>query len=103
MHLESVNLESRSGGVVIPVRAKPAARRNAIEGVHEGALRVAVTPAPEKGKANKAIGELIAKTLGVSNARVKLIAGETSPHKRFLITGITKDEVQASLQRATDI
>jgi hypothetical protein len=100
--MTKVNLESRNGGVVIPVRAKPAARTNAIGGVLEGALRVSVTEAPERGKANKAIGALLAKSLGVSRSRVTLIAGETSPNKRFLVTGMTMVEIHAALQEARD-
>ena len=101
--MSQVKLESQSGGVVIPVRAKAAARTNAIGGILDGTLRVCVTAAPERGKANKAIGALLAKTPGVSKSRVTLIAGETSTNKRFLITGVTTDEIQASLQQATDL
>jgi uncharacterized protein (TIGR00251 family) len=100
--LTKVHLESRNDGVVIPVRAKPAARRNAIEGVHDGALRVSVTPAPERGKANKAICDLIARTLGLNKSRVTLIQGEASPHKHVLVCGMTADEIQASLQQLID-
>jgi uncharacterized protein (TIGR00251 family) len=68
-------------------------------GVREGALRVAVTAAPEKGKANRAIAELLAKTLGVSKSSIELISGETSPQKRFLIVGANMDTIRSILNK----
>ena len=98
MPADPVHFETREDGIVIPVRAKPAARHNGVDGIHNGAVRVSVTAAPEKGKANRAIGELLAKLLGVSKSQVVLIAGETSSHKRFLVTGRELDEVRLALQ-----
>ena len=50
-------------------------------------------PAPEKGKANKAVIELLAKKLGLKKSQIELIAGETSHQKRFLMRGVESDEV----------
>ena len=97
--MQPIQLETRDAGVVIPVRAKPSARRNAIEGTHDGAVRISVTVAPEKGKANKAICELLAKALGISKSQVVLISGETSSQKRVLVHGKTAEEVQLALEQ----
>ena len=56
-------------------------------------LRIAVTAAPEKGKANKAIAQLLAKTLGIAKSRVVLQSGETSRKKTFLIVGVMKKQL----------
>jgi uncharacterized protein (TIGR00251 family) len=92
-----LDLEQREHGVVLPVRAHAGARRNAILGVREGALRVAVTAAPEKGKANQAIIALLSKTLCVSKSAIELVAGETSQHKRLLITGVNIQQTRDAL------
>jgi uncharacterized protein len=97
-----IQLEEHSRGVILPVRAHAGARRNAILGEREGALRVAVTAAPEKGKANRAIVELLSKSLGVAKSSIELIAGETSPLKRFLMTDSTKQSLQDALARLTN-
>jgi uncharacterized protein len=47
-----IELRSHQGGVIVPVQAHAGARRNGVLGVRNGMLRVAVTAAPEKGKAN---------------------------------------------------
>ena len=56
-----LELESTGEGVRLPVQALPKARKNEIGPIHAGRLRIAVTAAPEKGKANSAIIKLLAK------------------------------------------
>ena len=56
-------------------------------------LKVCVTQSPEKGKANKALVELLSKSLGLKKSQFELIAGETSHQKRFLVRGITPEEL----------
>lgn len=99
--LKMIKLEPHPRGVVLPVRAHAGARRSAILGEREGALRVAVTAAPEKGKANRAIIDLLSKSFGVAKSSIELVAGETSPQKRFLVTDSTKQSLQEALERLT--
>src|SRR5271165_6542283 len=87
------DLQPHPDGTILPVRAQPGARRNEVRGVQDGALKVCVTQAPEKGKANKAIAEVLAKWLGVKKSQVELIAGETAPQKKFLIHGVAKQDL----------
>ena len=96
-------LESHSDGTVLPVRAQPGARRNEIRGVQNGMLKVCVTQSPEKGKANKALVELLSKKLSLKKSQIELIAGETSHQKRFLVRGIAVEELAKRIQQATDV
>jgi len=95
-----VELEADPRGVIIPVRAHAGARRNAIIGVRQGMLRVAVTAVPEKGKANRAIIALLSEALGIPKSAIELISGETSPQKRFLIATPNLDVIQQTLDQA---
>lgn len=97
-----IRLEPHTEGSILPVRAHAGARRNEASGEHDGALRVAVTQAPEKGKANKAIAALLAKSLDVRKSDVELLSGETSSQKRFLIRGLAVEELQSRLVRLLD-
>lgn len=83
----------------MPVRAQPGARRNELRGVQDGMLKVCVTQAPEKGKANKAVAELLSKTLGLKKSQVELLAGETSHQKRFLVRDITPHELAERIEQ----
>jgi uncharacterized protein len=92
-----IALTAHAQGTIVPVRAQPGARRNAIVGVHAGALRVAVSAPPEKGKANAAIEALLAEALGCKASAVALISGEASRQKRFLIEGVSPEELRGRL------
>lgn len=76
-------------GVLIPVRAQPKASREAVVGVHDCSVKVAVFDPPEKGKANRAIEAVIAEWLGVPKSTVSVIQGETSRNKSVLVRGKT--------------
>ena len=95
-----VQLEVHRDGVILSVRACPGAKRNAITGVHDGMLRVSVTQAPEKGKANLAITQVLCKSLGLKKSQIVLLVGNTSSKKRFLICQVELDELRQRLNDA---
>jgi len=92
-----IALESHPEGTILPIRAHPGARRNEITGCHDGMLKVSITQAPEKGKANKALIALLSNALGVKKSQLELLAGETSQQKRFLVRGLTPEEVSRQI------
>lgn len=87
-------LESHPEGTILPVRARPGARRNEVRGEQDGMLKAYVTQAPEKGKANKALIGLLSKALSIRRSQIELISGETSGKKRFLIRDTTPDTLR---------
>jgi len=96
-----LELQPADEGTLVPVRAQSKARRNAIVGTHSGRLRIAVTDPPDKGKANKSIAQLLAAALNVAPSRVLLVAGPTSPIKKFLILGLSPETVRDLLAEHT--
>jgi uncharacterized protein len=92
-----IKLDQHPRGIILSVQAHAAARQNAVLGEREGALRIAVTAAPEKGKANRAIIEVLSKSLGVPKSAIELISGDTSARKRFLIVGAFEDAIQRTM------
>jgi len=48
-----INIREVEGGVVVSVKVQPNASRDRVVGEHGDQLKIAVTVAPEKGKANK--------------------------------------------------
>jgi uncharacterized protein (TIGR00251 family) len=95
-----IELSDHPEGIVLPVRAQPGAAKNGIRGEQNGMLKVSVTQVAEKGKANKAIVEVLAKGLGLKKSQVELVAGELSPQKRFLIRGVSREELAARINAA---
>ncbi|MEX2186933.1 MAG: DUF167 domain-containing protein [Pirellulales bacterium] len=92
--LKSLDLQTTSRGVVFNVRAQPGARRNAIVGVHAAALKVAVTAAADKGKANEAIVALLCDRLDLARSQVAVVAGAASRQKKLRIAGITAADLR---------
>ncbi len=74
-----------SGGTRIRLRVKPGAHKSQILGTHAGALKLGVTAAPEKGKANKAVIRLLADALELAPSAIELVAGRTSTDKTVLV------------------
>ena len=89
-------------GVILPVKACPGARRTGMTGVHDGALKVAVSEAPEKGKATAAIIRVLADAIGIKKGQIQLISGQTSTQKKFLISGLDPQEIVARITRLID-
>lgn len=96
----TIALETRPEGVLIPVKAQPGAGRNELRGAQDGALKVCVTQVPEKGKANKAIVEFLAKALKLRKSQLSLFSGELSSQKKFLATEIDVSELREKLAEA---
>jgi uncharacterized protein (TIGR00251 family) len=89
-----LDLQVTSAGVILPVHAQPGARKNGVTGIHAGRLKVAVTEAPEKGKANQALVKLLAALLEIRPSQITLVAGATSHHKKFLIAGLDRASLE---------
>jgi uncharacterized protein len=87
-------------GAVVPVRAQPGAKRTAVLGIRNGSLHVAVTAAPERGKANEAIIVVLAELLWCRKSTISLLSGLTSREKVFLIEGVTVELVLARIEDA---
>ncbi|QEH37804.1 hypothetical protein OJF2_63950 [Aquisphaera giovannonii] len=92
-----IELSAHTGGTIVPVHAQPGARRNGILGERAGSLRVAVTAAPERGRANAAIAEFLAESLGCRPSQVGILSGEASRQKRFLVAGIAPEDLRRRL------
>ena len=81
-----------SDGLVVSVRLTPKAGTDAIDRLHRSAdgtvaLKMRVTPPPDKGKANKAMIALLAKQLGFAKSAFSIVAGETARDKQIRICG----------------
>jgi len=86
-----------NGGCTVAVRVHPGAKRNAIAGIHAGALKISITAPATDGRANEAVIAFIAEWLRIPRARVSLVSGGTNRSKTLRIEGKSAAEVQAAL------
>lgn len=92
-----IKLEAKSDGVLVPVTVQPGARRNGVVGFHDGSVKIAVNAAPERGKANQAVIEVLAEVLDIPRSNISLNSGPTSRKKTFLISGVTVEVIVSRL------
>jgi hypothetical protein len=83
----------------IEIHLQPGAKRNEIVGLREGVLYAKVTALPQKGQANRALVELLARTLGIPKSNVEIIRGQSSRSKVIAVHGLTGEEVKEILGR----
>lgn len=84
------------------VKVVPKSARDEIAGWLDGVLKVRVRAAPEKGRANAAVEELLAGALGLPRRAVRVVAGHTAPRKTVEADGIDGDELAARLARIAE-
>lgn len=84
---DPVFLRPTTGGVTVQLRVQPRARRTALELTEEGALKAAVTAAPEDGKANDAVVALLAKAWRLPKSTFEIVRGGTARDKTLKVTG----------------
>lgn len=97
-----IELTNHPAGVILPVRAQPGAAKNGLRGEQNGMLKVCVTQIAERGKANKAIIEVLTKALDLRRSQIELLSGQLQSQKRFLIRGILANDLAQRIAAATD-
>jgi uncharacterized protein (TIGR00251 family) len=86
----------------IEVRVTPRAARTSIAGFDaEGRLLVRLSAPPINGKANRALIDLLARTLGISKRRVSMDRGERGRTKLIEVEGMSDVELRTVLENMT--
>ncbi len=92
--------------VRLNVRLTPKASRDAIQGWTQDAagnpvLKASVTAVPEKGKANKALIELLAGEFDIPKSTIEIVRGETDRNKQLIIKEVPEEAVSRILSGQT--
>ena len=79
-------------GVSVSLRVTPRGGRDDIDGIEtlangRSVVKMRVRAIAEGGEANRAVTELLARSLGVSKASVRLLSGATSRIKQVAVDG----------------
>lgn len=72
--------------IKIIVKVKAGARKNEVKKIDKEEYEVSTTAQPEKGKANKAVIDLLAEYLGIAKSRICIVAGHSARSKIIVIT-----------------
>ena len=92
------SVEGTKSGAVLRVRVRARARVEGVGWTQAAGIRVAVRPAPEKGKANEAVERAVAAWLGVPPRDLKVISGATGTDKRLSVAGLGVEDLRARVR-----
>lgn len=93
-----IEIRETSSGVSFEVRLQPRAKKTAIIGELDGALKLGVTDPPIEGRANEALIRFIAELLKVARSSVTIAAGASSRNKVIRVEGVTAEQVRFRLK-----
>ena len=87
--------------VRLAVRVHPGAAGEGLTGrLVDGTLKLAVTAAPEAGRANRAVTDLLAVLLGVRRSQVTVVRGPGSRAKVIEVDGLDEAEMNRRIDEA---
>ena len=96
--MADLKVQEADGGVVFTAKIIPGSSgRTRISGLYNGMLKIKVSAAPEKGKANQNLVKFLADKLEVKKNDITIISGQTNPVKQIRITGISTDNLLRKL------
>ena len=81
----------------LKIKVVPKSSRNSAAGWMGDTLKVCVNAAPEKGKANRAVQEILAAALGLPKGNVRVVSGLTSARKLVEIAELSELEIKQRL------
>ena len=81
----------------LTLRVTPKSSLDAVVGWQGDALKIKVRAAPENGRANAAVVEVLAGALGLPKFAITIKSGQTSRNKRVRILGLAQVEVKKRL------
>ena len=93
-----IKLRAVEGGIVVSVKVQPNASKDRVIGEHADQIKIAVTVAPEKGKANKAVIKVLSKWLGIKSSDIQIVSGETLREKKVFIKNINDENITRLLK-----
>ncbi len=94
---ESIKIIRRQDAVVFYVKVIPAGSRTSFEGIYDGMLKIKLSAAPERGKANQALINFLADKLDVKKKFIKIISGLTSKVKQVAVEQISPETLTEKL------
>jgi uncharacterized protein (TIGR00251 family) len=89
--------EDHPDGCTLAVRIHPGARKSAVTGIHDHALKISLTTPPVDGRANEALIAFLAESLRIPKARITIVVGAMNRSKTLRITGKSAADVRAAL------
>jgi len=93
-----ITINESIGSLTFAVKIHPRAKKNAITGEVDDALKISLTAPPVDDKANEACIEFFAKLLRVPRSSITITSGKTSRRKVMRIAGLRAEELLSRIE-----
>jgi uncharacterized protein (TIGR00251 family) len=95
--VENYLTEGKEGNLLLKVKVTPGSSSSSVIGVVNDCLRVSLRSAPEKGKANKELVEVLAAFFNTKRAAIEVVSGLTSRQKLIRISNLDYETARKRL------
>jgi uncharacterized protein len=85
----------------VTVTVSPGAATSELVGRHGDGWRARVAAPPERGRANEALVELLASTLAVPRASIRVVAGQAARRKVVAVDDLDAGEIDQRLAESS--
>ncbi|MFP6637635.1 MAG: DUF167 domain-containing protein [Nitrospinaceae bacterium] len=92
-----IKINPCDNGIRFSVVVQPRSSKNEISGIHNNSLKIRLTSPPVDGAANKTCVKFLAKWLGLSPSRVRIVSGFSSKNKMLEINGMNESVFRGKL------
>lgn len=95
--MHSTDSADRLAPALLEVYIQPRASRTEIAGLHDGLPKIRIAAPAVDDAANRALVEFLARRLGISPQRIRIVSGARSRRKRLQVSGLSAAAVRSAL------
>ena len=97
--MPELDIREVDGALIFPVKVVSASSTTRFSGLYDRMIKVKVSAAPEKGKANTSLVKFLAGRLGVKKSDMTIVSGHATALKQIRVTGISAHTLLQKLAR----
>ena len=92
-------LKKYPDGIIFKVRVQPRAKKNAVVGLLDDALKIKLTAPPVDGAANTMCLKFLAGLLNVPKSALEIVSGQTGRKKIIRLTVLKQEDIAPVIAR----
>ena len=91
-----IRVTADEGAITFTVRVQPRAKKSAVVGEVEGALKLKLAAPPVDGAANEELIRFLAQLFAVPRRHISILSGATAKTKIIRIAGLTSEQAETA-------
>ena len=95
--MPGLKIREVDGAVIFTAKVVPGSSRTVVSGLLNGMIKIKISAAPEKGKANQCLIGFLSEQIGLRKSDIAVVAGLTRPIKDVRVQGISAEALLEKL------